>query len=77
VTLKSGMNLGRLLITAGAMLVVAGIVVLILNRFNLPFGRLPGDLVYRGRNSTFYFPWVTCLVISVVLSLLMWLVSRK
>lgn len=71
------MNLGRLLITAGAMLVVAGIVVLILNRFNLPFGRLPGDLVYRGRNSTFYFPWVTCLVISVVLSLLMWLVSRK
>jgi hypothetical protein len=43
----------------------------------LPFrlGRLPGDIVYQGRNTTFYFPIVTCLVLSVALTLILWLVS--
>ncbi len=59
-----------MLILAGAVLVVIGVVVSI-------GGRLPGDIVIRGKNTTFYFPVVTCLVISVVLTLLSWLFSRR
>jgi hypothetical protein len=39
-------------------------------------GRLPGDIVFRGKNTTFYFPIVTCLVLSVILSLILWLLNR-
>ena len=42
----------------------------------LPLFRLPGDIVYRGKNTTFYFPIVTCLLLSVILSLILWLVNR-
>jgi hypothetical protein len=69
--------MGRLLIVTGFALVAIGVLVLTLNRFNIPFGRLPGDVVWRGKNSTVYFPWVTCLVISVVLTLLFWIFNRK
>jgi len=58
------------LILAGAVLIVIGVVVSM-------GGRLPGDIVIRGKNTTFYFPVVTCLVISVVLTLLSWLFSRR
>jgi hypothetical protein len=71
------MNLGRLLIMAGVALVIIGAIVLLAGKFNLPFGRLPGDIVYRGKNTTVYFPWVTCLVISVVLTLIMWIVNSR
>ena len=69
--------MGRLLIFAGLALVVLGVLVIAFNRFNIPLGRLPGDVVWRGKNSTFYFPWVTCLVISVVLTLLFSLFNRR
>ncbi len=59
-----------MLILAGAVLIVIGVVVSI-------GGRLPGDVVIRGKNTTFYFPVVTCLVISVVLTLLSWFFSRR
>ncbi|MBV8898072.1 MAG: DUF2905 domain-containing protein [Acidobacteriaceae bacterium] len=71
------MNLGRLLIFAGLALAAVGVVVLLISRLNLPLGRLPGDIVWRGRNTTLYFPWVTCLVISVVLTLIMWILNRR
>ena len=71
------MNLGRLLIGAGLALVAIGVVVLIISRLNLPIGRLPGDIVYRGKNTTVYFPWVTCLLISIILTLVMWLLNRR
>lgn len=71
------MNLGRLLIFAGLILIVAGAVVLLADRLHLPFGRLPGDLVWRGKHTTVYFPWVTCLVISVIATFLLWLFSRR
>jgi hypothetical protein len=71
------MNAGRLLIFAGLVLVALGAVLLIANRLNLPFGRLPGDIVWRGKNTTFYFPWVTCLVLSLLGTLLLWLLSRR
>ncbi len=67
---------GRLLILFGGVLVVIGIVVVLAGRANLPIGRLPGDIVYRGKNTTFYFPLVTCIVLSVVLSLVMWIIGR-
>lgn len=68
--------LGKLLIVAGGVMVLLGIVVVLAGRSNLPIGRLPGDIVYRGKNTTFYFPLVTCIVLSVVLSLIVWIVGR-
>jgi fumarate reductase subunit D len=71
------MNLGRLLIVAGLALAALGVVVLLINKLELPLGRLPGDIVWRGKNTTFYFPWVTCLIISVILTLILWIVNRR
>jgi len=76
-SMKLGMNLGRLLITAGIVLVAIGVVVMALSKLNLPIGRLPGDMVYRGKHSTVYFPWVTCLVISLLGTLILWLMNRR
>ncbi len=70
------MELGKLLVFFGVILVVAGIVVMLLGRMNLPLGRLPGDFLYRGKNTTVYFPLATSVVVSVVLSILLYLVSR-
>ena len=69
-------DLGKLLIVLGGLLLVAGIVLVLLGRTNLPLGRLPGDIVYRGKNTTFYFPLATSLLVSVVLSLVLYLVGR-
>jgi hypothetical protein len=66
-----------MLIIAGVLLVVAGLLITLGERLPIRLGRLPGDIVVRGKNSTFYFPVVTCIVISVVLSLVMWLVGRR
>jgi hypothetical protein len=71
------MNLGRLLILAGVVLVALGVLVLAMNRFHLPLGRLPGDVVWRGKNTTVYFPWVTCLLLSLLGTLLLWLLGRR
>jgi hypothetical protein len=60
----------------GAVIVVVGIVLMLLGRTNLPLGRLPGDFLYRGKNTTVYFPLATSLVLSVVLSIVLYLVSR-
>ena len=69
-------DLGRILIFVGLLLVVAGLVVLGLNRLNIPLGRLPGDLNWRGRGWSVSFPLVTCLLLSVLLSLLLWVVNH-
>jgi hypothetical protein len=55
---------------------VTGIVLMLLGRMNLPLGRLPGDFLYRGKNTTVYFPLATSLAVSVVLSIVLYLVSR-
>jgi hypothetical protein len=68
---------GRLLIYAGIVLVILGILVTFGERFPIRFGRLPGDIVLRGKNTTFYFPIVTCLIVSLVLTLIGWLFSRR
>jgi hypothetical protein len=71
------MNIGRLLIVAGLALVFIGVLFLVFERLNLPFGRLPGDIVYRGKNTTVYVPWVTCLVLSALLTLILWLFNSR
>jgi hypothetical protein len=58
------------------MLVAIGVLVTLGDRLPVKLGRLPGDIVVRGKNSVFYFPVVTCLVVSAVLSLAMWVIGR-
>jgi hypothetical protein len=70
------MELGKLLVIFGAMFVVAGVAVMVLWRMDVPMGKLPGDFLYRGKNITVYFPLATSLVVSVVLSILLYAVSR-
>ncbi|MGZ4889139.1 MAG: DUF2905 domain-containing protein [Candidatus Angelobacter sp.] len=70
-------DLGKLLLVLGGVIVLVGAALTLAGRFNLPLGRLPGDFVYRGKNTVFYFPLATCIVISVVLSLLFWLFGRR
>jgi hypothetical protein len=71
------MNLGRLLITVGLAIAALGLLITLMQRANLPIGRLPGDVVWRGKNTTVYFPWVTCLILSLLGTLVMWLLNRK
>jgi hypothetical protein len=70
------MELGKLLVVIGAGLVVAGVVVMLLARLHLPLGRLPGDILYRGKNTTVYFPLATSVLVSVVLSVVLYLVNK-
>ena len=69
-------DLGRTLIIFGGIIVLLGVVLLIVGRSGLPIGRLPGDIVYRGKNTTIYFPLVTSIVLSVILSLAFYLWNR-
>jgi hypothetical protein len=71
-----GNNLGRLLIGVGLVLLVAGGLLLLLGRTGLPLGKLPGDVSYRGRNVSVYFPLGTSILLSVVVSLIFYLLSR-
>jgi hypothetical protein len=69
-------DLGKVLIVAGALAIVAGSAFLLLGRAHVPLGRLPGDFVYRGKNTTFYFPLATSILVSVVLSVVLYLLGR-
>ncbi|MFY9559736.1 MAG: DUF2905 domain-containing protein [Terriglobales bacterium] len=69
-------EIGRILVILGITIAVIGVVVILLGRAGLPLGRLPGDILYKGKNTTFYFPLATSILISVVLSLLLYLVGR-
>ena len=68
------MNIGRILVIAGVVLVAVGLLWPLLGRLGL--GRLPGDIAVERENFRFYFPIMTSVVISVVLSLLFWLFRR-
>jgi hypothetical protein len=69
-------GLARLFILAGLLLVLVGLGLAAAGRLHLPLGRLPGDLSYRGRNWSISIPLATSLLLSVLLSLLLWLVNR-
>lgn len=68
-------ELGKVLLILGVVLVCSGAFLLLGARLPFRLGRLPGDIVYQGRNSTFYFPLMTCIVVSLVLTLLFWIVN--
>jgi hypothetical protein len=69
-------DLGKVLVFLGAAIVVVGLVFVLLGRTNLPIGRLPGDIVYRGKNTIVYFPLATSIVISIVLSVLIYVIGK-
>ncbi len=69
-------DLGRLLVGLGFVLVIAGGLLLLLGRTGVPLGRLPGDISYRGKNLSVYFPLGTSILLSIVLSLVFYLLSR-
>ena len=69
--------MGRTLIIVGATLVAIGLVITFGGKLPLRLGHLPGDIVIKGKHSVFYFPVVTCVLVSLVLSLGMWLFGRR
>jgi Protein of unknown function (DUF2905) len=69
-------EIGKMLLGAGLVIVVIGLALMLLGRTNLPIGRLPGDILYRGKHTTFYFPLATSILVSVVLSLVLYLIGR-
>jgi len=68
-------ELGRVLLILGIVLVGAGAVLVFGAKLPFRLGRLPGDIIYQGRNTTFYFPIVTCLVVSLALALFFWIIN--
>ena len=70
-------DLGKVLLLMGGVIVLIGAVLVFAGRLNLPLGRFPGDIVYRGKNTVFYFPLATSILLSIILSLLFWLFGRS
>jgi hypothetical protein len=70
------LQVGRFLVITGVILVVLGLIVMAGPRFSfLGLGRLPGDIAIKGKNFQFYFPIVTCLIVSGVLTVVLWIIS--
>lgn len=69
-------DLGRILIFLGLLLLVAGLVVVALGRLNMPIGRLPGDFSWRGRGWSVSFPLASSILLSVILSLILWAINH-
>jgi hypothetical protein len=69
-------DLGRMLVAIGGLIVLAGLLLMLAGKINLPVGRLPGDIVIRGKNSTLYFPLATSILLSILLSLVLYFVGR-
>lgn len=69
-------DLGKMLVLLGGLVVIAGLLLMLAGRAHLPLGKLPGDIIYRGKHTTFYFPLATCVVVSVVLSAILYFIAR-
>jgi hypothetical protein len=69
-------ELGRSLLVLGGFVVLVGAFFYFGGRLPFRLGRLPGDIVRKGENTTFYFPIVTCIVLSIGISVVLWLISR-
>jgi hypothetical protein len=69
--------MGRFLVSAGVLLIIAGVVVILGERVGIRLGRLPGDIRIEGKHGAFYFPLMTCILVSVALSLISWLFTRR
>lgn len=66
-----------MLIALGLLMAALGALISLGEKLPIRLGRLPGDIILRGKHSVFYFPLVTCLLISLVLSLVLWLINRR
>lgn len=71
------MSFGRVLIMIGLAVVILGIIISLGEKLPVKLGHLPGDIIVRGKHSTFYFPITTCILLSVILSLVMWLINKS
>ncbi len=69
--------MSRAFIIAGLMLVAIGVLIGLAGKLPIRFGQLPGDITIRGKHSVFYFPLATSILVSVILSLVLWLFSRR
>jgi hypothetical protein len=69
-------DLGKTFVCIGVLIAVAGVVLMLLGKTNFPLGRLPGDILYRGKHTTFYFPLGTSILVSVVLSVVLYFLGR-
>ncbi|HEY6465726.1 MAG TPA: DUF2905 domain-containing protein [Candidatus Acidoferrales bacterium] len=68
-------ELGKLLLVLGLAVAAVGVLLMISGRLPFRLGRLPGDISYQGRSGNFYFPIVTCIILSVALTLIMWIIN--
>ena len=75
-TLDRMQGLGRLLIFAGGFIVVLGLCVLLAEKLGLPLGRLPGDISWKDKHTSVYFPLATCLLLSLILSLILYVLNH-
>ena len=69
-------EIGKAILGFGLLLVALGAALMIAGRIGLPLGRLPGDVAYKGKNVSVYFPLGTSILISIVLSVILYIVSR-
>jgi hypothetical protein len=69
-------EVGKMLLLLGVLLAAVGAFLMLGPKLPFRLGRLPGDIVYQGRHTTFYFPIVTCVVLSVLITLISWLVGQ-
>jgi len=69
-------ELGKTILGFGLLIAAIGAVVMLAARFGLPLGRLPGDVAYRGKHVSVFFPIGTSILFSIVLSLIFYLISR-
>ena len=69
-------EIGKILVGVGLVIVLVGVLVIFAGKANLPIGRLPGDILYRGKHTTFYFPLMTSILLSVILSVVLYLITR-
>ena len=69
-------EIGKMLVVLGLLVAALGLVFMLVGRTNLPIGRLPGDILYRGKHTVFYFPLATSILISVVLTLVFYVLGK-
>ncbi len=69
--------MGKALIVAGLVMVLLGLFLLAGDRLPFKPGQLPGDFMWRNKNTTVYFPLATCLILSLIVSFLYWLIQRR
>ena len=69
-------ELGRMMLVVGVVLVIVGGLLAFGAKLPFRLGRLPGDITWQGKNTSFYFPIVTCIVVSVVLSAVLWVIGQ-